>query len=301
MTDELKGNLPNVRFTRKHIARNTAQSSLKAVPWIGEAIAYALGNWAALLRYTEDGDLEIDNNGAERSLRGVAVGRKNWVFFGSDTGGRTAAILTSFLTTCKLLHIDPFVYLRDVFDRISAHPASRLAELLPDQWKAARTTATPPDVQPAPLRTRDKPRAILIWVGRTVTALPRRAGDRADRSEAGPARRPEGEAPRRSLRWLQRDRRAGAESAPGRVGGLAERGPVRPAADGWAPAAAALSNGAPAWKTSSFPGSRQRDTTTWRPHWGPPRDTGTPLPLSSARTRPGGSLGRRGDRMAPLR
>jgi transposase len=111
---------------------------------IGEAMGYALGNWAALLRYTEDGNLEIDNNGAERSLRGVAVGRKNWLFFGSDTGGRTAAILSSFITTCKRLHIDPFAYLRDVFARISAHPANRLPELLPDQWKAARTAATTP-------------------------------------------------------------------------------------------------------------------------------------------------------------
>lgn len=106
---------------------------------IGEAIAYALNNWAALARYTEDGDLEIDNNAAERSLRGVAVGRKNWMFLGSDTGGRTAAILTSLVTTCKRLHVEPFAYLRDVFDRISAHPVHRLAELLPDQWQAAPT------------------------------------------------------------------------------------------------------------------------------------------------------------------
>ncbi len=106
---------------------------------IGEAIAYALNNWAALVRYTEAGALEIDNNAAERSLRGVAVGRKNWLFFGSDTGGRTAAILTSLVTTCQRLHVEPFAYLRDVFDRISAHPAHRLAELLPDQWQAART------------------------------------------------------------------------------------------------------------------------------------------------------------------
>lgn len=110
---------------------------------IGEAIGYALNNWAALVRYTEDGDLAIDNNAAERSLRGVAVGRKNWMFFGSDTGGRTAALLTSVITTCKRLHVDPFAYLRDVFDRISAHPASRLAELLPDRWQAARTATTP--------------------------------------------------------------------------------------------------------------------------------------------------------------
>jgi hypothetical protein len=105
---------------------------------IGEAIAYTLNNWGALLRYCEDGDLEIDNNGAERALRGVAVGRRNWMFFGNDRGGHTAAILTSFTTTCKRLDVDPFTYLCDVLARISAHPAHRLVELLPDQWAAAR-------------------------------------------------------------------------------------------------------------------------------------------------------------------
>jgi transposase len=108
----------------------------------GQAIAYALSNWSALIRYCEDGDLEIDNNGAERSLRGIAVGRKNWMFFGSDNGGRTAAILTSFTTTCKRLDIDPFTYLRDIFNRISAHKISRIEELLPDKWKAARAAAS---------------------------------------------------------------------------------------------------------------------------------------------------------------
>jgi len=111
---------------------------------IAEAIGYALGNWEALRRYTEDGDLEIDNNGAERSLRPVAVGRKNWLFFGSDQGGRTAAILASLITTCKRLDIDPFAYLRDVFERISAHPASRLTELLPDHWKTAQAASATP-------------------------------------------------------------------------------------------------------------------------------------------------------------
>jgi hypothetical protein len=106
---------------------------------IGEAIAYALNNWAALVRYIEDGDLEIDNNAAERSLRGVTIGRKNWLFYGSDTGGRTAAILTSLITTCKRLHVEPFAYLRDIFERISSHPAHQLAQLLPDRWQAART------------------------------------------------------------------------------------------------------------------------------------------------------------------
>jgi hypothetical protein len=108
----------------------------------GQAIAYALSNWQALIRYAEDGDLEIDNNGVERSLLGAAVGRKNWLFFGSDNGGRTAAVLTSFITTCKRLDIDPFAYLRDIFQRLSTHPQNRLAEFLPDQWMAARRAAS---------------------------------------------------------------------------------------------------------------------------------------------------------------
>jgi transposase len=108
---------------------------------IGQAIGYTLSNWEALVRYCQDGDLEIDNNGAERSLRGVAVGRRNWTFFGSDNGGHTAAVLTSLIATCKRHHLDPFAYLRDVFQRISAHPKNQLADLLPDKWLADRTAA----------------------------------------------------------------------------------------------------------------------------------------------------------------
>jgi transposase len=106
-----------------------------------EAIAYTLANWKALNRYCDDGNLEIDNNGAERSLRGVAVGRKNWMFYGSDHGGRTAAVLTSLIATAKRLAIDPFAYLRDIFERISSHPKNRLDELLPDQWLVTRRPA----------------------------------------------------------------------------------------------------------------------------------------------------------------
>jgi transposase len=108
---------------------------------IGQAIGYTLSNWGALVRYCQDGDLEIDNNGAERSLRGVAVGRRNWTFLGSDNGGRTAAVLTSLIATCKRHRIDPFAYLRDVFQRIGPLPITQLADLLPDKWLAARTTA----------------------------------------------------------------------------------------------------------------------------------------------------------------
>jgi transposase len=108
---------------------------------IGQAIGYTLSNWAALVRYAEDGDLEIDNNGAERSLRGVAVGRRNWTFFGSDNGGRTAAVLSTLIASAKRLHIDPFAYVRDVLARISAHRRIQLEDLLPDKWLAARMAA----------------------------------------------------------------------------------------------------------------------------------------------------------------
>ena len=100
----------------------------------GQAIAYALKNWTALTRYCGDGDLSIDNNGTERSLRGFAIGRNNWTFFGSDNGGRTAAVLRSFVTCCELVKIDPSAWFRDILSRIAHHPVKRLGELLPHQW-----------------------------------------------------------------------------------------------------------------------------------------------------------------------
>jgi transposase len=104
----------------------------------GRAVAYALKNWEALTRYTEDGDLSIDNNHTERSLRGIAVGRHNWLFVGSDRGGKTMAILRSFVTTCELLKIDPFAWFEDVLGRIGEHSIQKLDELLPHQWAATR-------------------------------------------------------------------------------------------------------------------------------------------------------------------
>jgi transposase len=105
---------------------------------IGEAIQYALNHWSALKRPLEAGFLELDNGACERAFKPVALGRKNWLFAGSDKGGQTAAVLMSLCTTCKELEINPEAYLRDVLDRISTHPASRLEELLPDRWKALR-------------------------------------------------------------------------------------------------------------------------------------------------------------------
>ncbi len=93
---------------------------------VGEAIDYTLSNWQALERYCEDGDLEIDNNGAERSLRPIVVGRNNWMFYGSDQGGRTGAVLSTLIASCKRQRVEPFTYLRDLFTRISSHPHNRL-------------------------------------------------------------------------------------------------------------------------------------------------------------------------------
>jgi transposase len=105
---------------------------------IGEAIQYALNHWTALLRPLEAGFLELDNGASERAFKPVALGRKNWLFAGSDKGGQTAAILMSLCTTCKQLEIEPQAYLRDVLDRISTHPARLIEELLPDRWQALR-------------------------------------------------------------------------------------------------------------------------------------------------------------------
>jgi transposase len=106
---------------------------------IGEAIAYARLNWTALTRFLNAGLLSIDNNAAERAMRPIALGRKNWLQIGSDRGGRTAAVLLSVVQSCTALRVEPFAYLRDVLDRLSAHPASRIAELLPDAWTMSQS------------------------------------------------------------------------------------------------------------------------------------------------------------------
>src|SRR5207244_7391373 len=88
---------------------------------VGAAIGYALNNWAALVRYTEAGFLAIDNNVAEREMKRIAIGRKNWLFVGSANGGRTAAALFSFTSTCHRLGVEPWAYLQDVPHASAAH------------------------------------------------------------------------------------------------------------------------------------------------------------------------------------
>jgi transposase len=109
------------------------------------AIRYALVRWDALLRYVEDGHIEIDNNAAERSLRGVALGRKNYLFAGSDVGGERAATIYSLIGSAKLNGLDPEAYLREVLTRIADHPINRIEELLP--WNLA---ASVPPANPTP-------------------------------------------------------------------------------------------------------------------------------------------------------
>ena len=121
-----------------------AESALPKSP-SGEAVGYARNQWAALQVYTTAGFLEIDNNAAERALRAVAIGRKNYLFFGSDVGGETAAVLYTFTQTCQSSGIEPWRYLRDVLERLPSHPSERLAELLPDLWAQDQRAATVAD------------------------------------------------------------------------------------------------------------------------------------------------------------
>ncbi len=102
------------------VGRVSAKSELAS------AIGYALTRWRALTRYRDDGRIEIDNNAAERALRGVSLGRKNCFFMGSDAGGERAATIYRLVETAKLNGLDPEAYLRDVLERIADYPINRI-------------------------------------------------------------------------------------------------------------------------------------------------------------------------------
>jgi len=157
---EIRGQSPEVRFAVRQASAVPLLNSLHS--WmvqvrtevenaseLAKALDYALkeSRWNALQRYTEDGHLEIDNNNAERSVRGAAVGKKNYLFFGSDSGGERAAIIYSLVETCKLNHIDPQRYLQYVIERIADHPINRVGELLP--WNVADKLNQPEQVKQA--------------------------------------------------------------------------------------------------------------------------------------------------------
>src|SRR5580704_14350404 len=147
---EIRGRLPDERRAIRAARARPLLESLKH--WLEAtlsklsrksdtalAVRYALGRWEALVRYVDDGHLEIDNNAAERALRTVALGRKNYLFAGSDRGGESAATIYSLIGTAKLNGINPESYLRNVLSRIVEHPINRIEELLP--WNVAAEAA----------------------------------------------------------------------------------------------------------------------------------------------------------------
>lgn len=156
--DDVRGKSPEIRLAARqersvpllnalHIWMGQVRTEVDDSSGLAKALDYVLKRWTQLMRYTEDGRLEIDNNSAERSVRGAAVGKKNYLFFGSDTGGERAAIIYSLVETCKLNGIDPQRYLEYVIARIADHPINRIAELLP--WNVADKLNQPDQVKQA--------------------------------------------------------------------------------------------------------------------------------------------------------
>jgi transposase len=154
---EIRGRPPEERLAIRKLRarsflealRHWLETTLAAVSRkseIAAAIRYALARWRALLRYCEDGRIEIDNNAAERALRAVALGRKNYLFAGSDSGGERAATIYSLIGTAKLNGLDPEGYLREVLQRIADHPINRIEELLPWSISASLKPVIGPDM-----------------------------------------------------------------------------------------------------------------------------------------------------------
>jgi hypothetical protein len=148
---EIRGRPPDerkqVRSTRSrpvleslHAWFKVSLAKLSRKSDVTQAIHYALGRWTQLIRYCDDGRLEIDNNAAERALRAVALGRKNYLFAGSNAGGDRAAAMYSLIGSAKLNGIDPEAYLSHVLSKIADHPINRIDELLPWNVDLAHTT-----------------------------------------------------------------------------------------------------------------------------------------------------------------
>ena len=108
---------------------------------VAKAMDYTLTRWEAFTRFLRDGRVCLTNNAAERAMRGIALGRKSWLFAGSDRGGDRAAAMYSLTYTAKLNGVDPRAWLADVLARIAGHPASRLHELLPWNWRKGQEAA----------------------------------------------------------------------------------------------------------------------------------------------------------------
>ena len=109
---------------------------------VAKAMDYMLKRWAVFARFMDDGRICLTNNAAERGLRGIALGRKSWLFAGSDRGGQRAAVMYSLIVSAKMNDIDPQAWLAPVLANIAQHPISRLDELLPWNWRSPATVAS---------------------------------------------------------------------------------------------------------------------------------------------------------------
>ena len=149
---EINGLTPQVRLDARHERSRPLVVALEA--WLreqrarvsknsetGKAIDYSLKRWAAFTRFLDDGRLCMSNNAAERELRAIAIGRRNWTFAGSDEGGRRAATIYSLIATAKLNDVDPQAWLADVLARLPDHSAKRIHELLPWNWRQQHSAA----------------------------------------------------------------------------------------------------------------------------------------------------------------
>ncbi len=119
----------------------TAGQAVERLAGGAKAMDYMLKRWDGFARFLDDGRICLTNNASERALRGIALGRKSWLFCGSDRGGARAAVMCTLIGTAKLNGVDPQAWLADVLDRIAEQPQTRLPELLPWHWKAERQQA----------------------------------------------------------------------------------------------------------------------------------------------------------------
>ena len=127
--------IPIVDTLIKKVKKRLTEGKILPKSKFKEALGYFFSLIPYLKNYTTHADARLDNNVAERAIRPIAIGRKNWLFFGSQQGGESAATLLSLVQTCRGLDINPRDYLEDIFRRIMSHNHSSLEELLPDQWK----------------------------------------------------------------------------------------------------------------------------------------------------------------------
>jgi hypothetical protein len=149
---EIRGKAPAERAAARRERANPILEELRAFLDVtlakisgksdfAKAIRYATSRWTALTRYVDDGRLEMSNNAAERAIRPLTLGRKNYLFAGSDEGGRRAAIMYTLIETARFNDVDPEAWLADIIARIADHPISRLDELLPWKWEGAAPQA----------------------------------------------------------------------------------------------------------------------------------------------------------------